>query len=229
MDCLLCRLSTSGLGLSINGLTIGSAAHADDICSTSNSIADLQGQGAIIKQFALDNSLKLNASKTKTSKIKFSANVFISEGIQLTSHLISTQPTPKCVGYWWHTNFSPAKSITENVSKSRRAFFALGSIGAYQGALNPLSGRSLFSTFVLPILLYSSENWILSDSQISTLEGFQAEIGRRILQLSRCHSHLSFVVALHWPRLRVCILLRKLAFLVKLLQSNHDKISSRVF
>ena len=47
--------------------------------------------------------------------------------------------------------------------------------------------------------------------------------------MSRCHSHLSFVAALRWPRLRVCILLRKLAFLVKLLQCNHDKISSRVF
>ena len=96
MDSLLCRLSTSELGLSINGLTIGSAAHADDIRSTRNSIADLQGQGAIIEQFALDNSLKLNASKTEL--IKFSANAFISEGIQLTSHLISTQPTVLVIG-----------------------------------------------------------------------------------------------------------------------------------
>ena len=146
-----------------------------------------------------------------------------------TTTTVTLAAHAKCLGYWWHTNFSPAKSIAENISKSRRAFFALGSIGAYQGALNPLSGCSLFSILVLPILLYSSENWILSDSQISTLEGFQAEIGRCILRLSRCHSHLSVVVALRWPRLRVCILLRKLAFLVKLLQSNHDRISSRVF
>ena len=133
MDSLLCHLSTSGLGFSINGLTIGSAAHADDIRSTSNSIADLQGQGAIIEKFVLDNSLKLNASKTEL--IKFSANAFISaEGIQLTSHLISTQTTctAKCLGYWWRTNVSLAKSIAENISKSCRAFFALGSIGAYQ-------------------------------------------------------------------------------------------------
>ena len=114
MDSLLCSLYTSGLNLSVNGLTIGSAAHADDIRSTSNSIADLQGQRAIIEQFTLENSLKLNASKTEL--IKFSANAFISEGIQLTSHLISTQPTAKCLGYWWHTNLSLAKSIAENIS-----------------------------------------------------------------------------------------------------------------
>ena len=72
-----------------------------------------------------------------------------------------------CLGYWWHTNLIPVKSIEDNISKARRAFFSLGSIGAYRGALNPLSGRSLFSTFVLPILLYGSENWILTESLLT--------------------------------------------------------------
>ena len=43
INSLLCGLFTSGLSLFINGLTIGFAAHADDIRSTSNSITDLQG------------------------------------------------------------------------------------------------------------------------------------------------------------------------------------------
>ena len=162
----------------------------------------------------------------KTEVIKVSANVFSSEQVQITGQLISTQPTAKCLGYWWHTNLSPAK---ENIGKSRKAFFALGSIGAYQGALNPLSGRSLFSTFALPILLYGCENWILTDSLVATLEKFQAEIGRRILRLSKFHSELCVIIALRWPRIRVCILLRKLSFLVKLLQSTNGKLSSCVF
>ena len=48
----------------------------------SNSITDLQKQGKTIEQFALDNALKLNA--TKTELIKFSACTFSSEEIQLT-------------------------------------------------------------------------------------------------------------------------------------------------
>ena len=227
MDSLLHHLHTSELGLSINGLTISSAAHADDIRSTSNSITDLQKQGEIIEQFALDNALKLNVTKTKL--IKSSARAYSPEEIQLTGQSISTQPTAKFLGYWWHTNLTPVKSIEENISKARRAFFALGSIGAYQGALNPLSGRSLFSTFVLPILLYGSANWILTESPLTTLEKFQAEIGRRILRLPKFHSDLSVVIALRWSRMRVCILLRKLTFLVKLLQSTSDNLSSRVF
>ena len=69
------------------------------------------------------------------------------------------------------------------------------SIGAYQGALNPLSERSLFSTFVLPILLYGCENWVLTKSLLSTLEKFQVEIGRRILRLSILISVFSLLSA----------------------------------
>ena len=39
-------------GLSINGLTISSAAHADDIRSISNTTSDLQRHGEIIERFA---------------------------------------------------------------------------------------------------------------------------------------------------------------------------------
>ena len=62
------------------------------------------------------------------------------------------------------------------------------------------------------------------------MEKFQAEIGRHILRLPKFYSYLAVVIALHWPRLmRVCILLRKLTFLVKFLQSTSDNLSSRVF
>ena len=101
MDSLLHHLHTSGLGLSINGLTLSSAAHVDDIRSTST---DLQKQGENIKQFATDNALKLNVAKTEL--IKLSARNFSSEEIQLTGQSISAQSTAKCLGYWWHTNLT---------------------------------------------------------------------------------------------------------------------------
>ena len=154
MDTLLYQLHISGHGLSMNGLAISSAAHADDIRSVSTTIDDLQSQGKLIEQFAQNNAVKLNASKTEL--VSFSTRGFHPEDIQLAGQSIATQPTAKCLGYWWHTNFSPIKCIQENICKAHRAYFALGSIGAYQGLLNPLSGRSLFTTFVLPILLYGT-------------------------------------------------------------------------
>ena len=55
------------------------------------------------------------------------------------------------------------------------------------------------------------------------------EIGRRNLRLSKFHFDLCVFIALRWPRMRVYILLRKLTFLVKLLQPTSDSLSSRVF
>ena len=66
--------------------------------------------------------------------------------------------------------------MEECIHKARRAFFALGNIGAFHGKLNPLTGRSLFETFVVPTMLYGCETWILSDSHYSTLESLQAEM-----------------------------------------------------
>jgi len=103
------------------------------------------------------------------------------------------------------------------IHKARRAFFALGSTGAFHGILNPLTGHSLFKTFVVLTMLYGCETWILSDSYYSTLESLQAEIGKRILGISKYHSNLGVRIGFHWLSIRARILVRKLNFLPKLL------------
>ena len=62
----------------------------------------------------------------------------------------------------------------------------------------------------------------------SLLESFQCEIGRRILQLSKHHSNNVVQNGLHWPSVGTRILLRKLAFLGKLLSSSEDTLRTRV-
>ena len=118
--------------------------------------------------------------------------------------------------------------MEECIHKARRAFFALGSIRAFHGRLNPLTGRSLFETFVVPTMLYGCETWILSDSHYSTLESLQAEIGKRILGISKYHSNHGVLIGLHWPSIRARILIRKLNFLAKLLD-GCDSLSAQVF
>ena len=51
----------------------------------------------------------------------------------------------------------------ENIGSARRVFFSFGSIGVFHGNLNPLSSRSVVETCVMPILLFGSECWYLSD------------------------------------------------------------------
>ena len=51
MDPLLKELQLSGLGLCINGLHVGSTAHADDICTLSNSSDNLELQMSLIQNY----------------------------------------------------------------------------------------------------------------------------------------------------------------------------------
>ena len=148
--------------------------------------------------------------------------------LEIVGQEVTSQTDAKCLGVWWRYDLSPEKSVNECIHKARSAFFALGSIGAFHGRLNPLTGRSLFETFVVPTMLYGCETWILSETHIRMLESFQAEIGKRILGISKYHSNTSTLIGLHWPSVKARILLRKLTFLAKVLESD-DILSSHVF
>ena len=143
---------------------------------------------------------------------------------------VATTDATICLGVWWQSNLSAARSVPENTAKARKAFFALGSIGAFSGELNPLSTSSIFETCVVPKLLYGCETWLLDTTCLKKLEQFQHEIGRRILRLSKYHSGDAVCIGLHWPSMATRILLRKLKFMGRLLDPSHsDTVSSRVF
>ena len=127
----------------------------------------------------------------------------------LGSQALTTQHHAKCLGYWWSWDLSASKAIDEAIQRARRAFFAFGAIGAFNGKLNPISSRTIFDVCVIPILLYGSENWILTTPLLDRLEAFQGEIGRRILKLSR-------------------IFIQKLNLLFKI-NSEEDSIGCHIF
>ena len=52
-------------------------------------------------------------------------------------------------------------------------------MGAFQGDLNPLSSKSIIDSCVMPVLLFGSENWILSDTLQCKLEAFLGELAKR--------------------------------------------------
>ena len=79
----------------------------------------------------------------------------------------------RCLGTQWSVDLSAKDSVKINITKAQRAFFGLGSIGAFHGKLNPLSGSSIFDTCIVPILLFGCETWILDSSTLDLLERFQ--------------------------------------------------------
>ena len=227
IDSLLTSLDTTHQGLSHLGLDVGSSAHADDIRVVSNSTNAVSRLGSCVSSFCSANQLKLNAGKTEA--VSFSKGCPPDTTLQIASDSIKSQPQLKCLGVWWQHDLSPSMSVEENISKARRAFFATGSLGSFHGKLNPLSARSIFEIFVIPVLLYGCETWILTPTLMTKLEKFQAEIGRRLLGISRYHADLAPLIGLHLPSMMARVFIRKLSFLAKLLTSNEDTQSSRTF
>ena len=198
--------------------------HADDLRTTAESKEAVSNQAREIIKFTKENHLKLNASKLEVVKVSQ-----IKERLEVAGVDIETTPAVKCLGVWWRHDLSASHAVHENISKARKAFFALGNIGAFYRSPNPLSGCSISQTCIVPILLYGSVTWLLESSTIKVLAIFQCEIGRRFLRLPKWHSKAMVRLGLQWPSVSRRIFNRKLTFLAKLLSDTDDKISSRIF
>ena len=132
----------------------------------------------------------------------------------------------KCLGYWWVRDLTASKSVNENIRKARRTFFHYGSLGTFQGDLNPLSTGSIIQTCVMPVLMYGSENWLLTINQLNQLDSFLGEMAKRALKWPRHFSNTAALVTMGMESIRVDLLIRKLSFLKWLLDENAVGIGS---
>ena len=98
--------------------------------------------------------------------------------------------------------------------------------------MNPLSCKAIVEACVLPVCLSGCTNWILTEtlaSWIRSLECFQAQLGKRALNLSHSHNRLSPLMGLKWPTMRVRILSQKLSRLLDPTSSSkHTSVSSEM-
>ena len=204
MDDLLHQLSQSNCGASIYRLYLSGAAHADNVRAIASSTS-AKTQGAIISDFSLTHGLHLNSEKMEVVKISNSTQA-PPDQISLSCSSVTTLHQAKCLGFLWSSSLSAKASIEHNITKARKQFFALGSSGCFLGYSNPISAREIVESCVIPTLRYGAENWILDETSLNLLERFQAELGRRILKLSKHHSALATLIGLSWPTMKARIL-----------------------
>ena len=131
----------------------------------------------------------MNGLKLNTEKLELLA---MSEGnsppdcaVQIGSNSVTSSSSARCLGVMWTHNLSPKESIESNIKKAHRAFFALGLLGISHGKQNPLTASEIFEVCVLPVCLYGCENWLLTNSLLQLLENFQAEMGKKVLDLPK--------------------------------------------
>jgi len=65
MDEMLRVMTTMNSGVSIAGLYLGTAAHADDVRSLSQTVAAAENQASTLAEFTINRGLKINANKTE--------------------------------------------------------------------------------------------------------------------------------------------------------------------
>ena len=227
IDSLLEELESTGLGVSIHGHYLGSLGHADDLRGVAPNLDILEQQASIVRQFTVDNGLRLNEDKLELQE--FSIRRPQPSTMSIGETTIASASSSTCLGVKWSHDLSPTESINHNIAKARQAFFAHRANGIAYGEQNPLSSSELFEVCVLPVCLYGSENWILTEPMISSLDQFQGELGKKILNLPKHHSNLIPLVALQWPTMRLRILHRKISFLWRLLHPKKVSISVEVF
>ena len=138
MDPLLHRLQCQGLGPSIGETYAGAFIHADDICTVSSSLATLQQQIDTVHTFGVQNGLTLNPNKCEILMV---SSTKPSGEIPTAVLALEPQHQAKCLGYWWSWDLSASIAVDEAIKKARRAFFAFGAMGGFQGKLNPISTR----------------------------------------------------------------------------------------
>ena len=77
--------------------------------------------------------------------------------------------------FWQHM-------LWRRLSRKHRDSSSIAEVFVFESSL---SCCSVLETCVMPVFLYESENWILTDDLVAKLEAVQAELVKRILKWSR--------------------------------------------
>ena len=192
-----------------------------------SSLDVLEAQVACVQRFAGENFLRLNTRKCEVVVFSIDSHTAYPE-CEIQGEAIPVGSEGKCLGYWWRGELMANRAVEEGIKKARRSFFHFGSIGVFQGDLSPLSSRTVVESCVLPVLLYGSENWVLTEQLISRLEAFQGEVAKRILKLPKWSSNTAANVVMSWPPVRARILVQKLGFLHRLVSEMRGRLGGRV-
>ena len=88
----------------------------------------------------------------------------VPESVQINDSCVQISSSAKCLGVWWQHDLLAKHSVAESINKARKAFFTLGSLGAFQGELNPLSSKHVSS---LPFYTEKKKCAILTQKCVS--------------------------------------------------------------
>ena len=103
--------------------------------------------------------------------------------------------------------------IEERISKGRRCFNAMCSLGVRKGGVTMRICAILFWSIVIPVSTYGSELWVLKPHETELLRKFQRQVGRRCQRFPDRSPNYSAYAPLGWLSIDKFIQVKKLLFL----------------
>ena len=124
------------------------------------------GSGNFSEEFAAKHFPKLAKSWRKWSGSLARGHQAAALVCEVEGSLLPVGNMGKCLGVWRNGNLWCGKNPLQRIKYQER-FLSPRRSGILQSDLGPLSNRSVVETYVLPVLMYECESWILSEGHLN--------------------------------------------------------------
>lgn len=191
--------------------------YADDTVIVQNSMIELQEAVNQISEYCKLHQIKINVSKTK---YMITGNRWDSiHTIQLNNEELERVYKFKYLGWWLESNLDSKEHIKTRKLASTVASYQLRKIGFHNENMNPELKVMLRDTYCRSRLNYAIENTFMCAKNYNDLHVIECKILKSSLGLNRFHSNTLLNNALQITPLERHIKIRKIRFLIDLLEN----------
>ena len=228
IDPLIRKLEKSGLGCCVVGVPTSPVGYADDMATCSLSKQKLDRSLDIVTEFS--NRWRYSYNSSKSAIMVYGESVRESKiGKKYRSFKLCNEKVKETDNYD-HVGiknciFNNYKARTEErISKGRRAFNAVTSVGIKKKGITMRVCSTLFWSIIAPIVTYGCEVWVLRGDEIELLRKFQRMVGRRCQRFYKRSPNYGAYAPMGWLSLDRYIQGKKLMFLRTITELDDDAI-----
>ena len=232
IDPLLRDLEMSNLGCQVAGIPTSPVGYADDMSTACTSKVNVDKSLTLIDQYAKKWRYSYNAKKSAI--LVFGENRREHDrGAKYRNFTLGSGKVPELVEYdhvgiknCLFDNTMPR--TMDRISRGRRAFNAVASLGIKKNGINMSTCSTLFWSIIVPIVTYGCELWVLKGEEIEELRKFQRYIGRRCQRYPKRSPNYSAYTPLGWMSIDRVIQAKKMLFLRTMLIAEDMDISKQI-
>ena len=232
IDPLLREIEESGMGCFISGIPTSPLGYTDDMAAACLTKAKIDYVLRMIYAHSLKWRYKYNASK---SAVMIYGETRRENTIGKKNRMFKLGPQrvpEKCsydhVGVKNCLFGDYTERLVERISKGRRCFNALCSLGIKKSGITMRTCATLFWSIIIPVVTYGSEIWVLKCHEIELLRKFQQQVGRRCQRFPDRSPNYSAYAPLGWLSIDRMVQIKKLLFVRTMTILDDNAICKRV-